>query len=52
MESYRATPEPCKSMKIVVEKNIDNKEKNSKKIFNISVIYPVEFAEIKQEKVK
>ena len=51
MESYRATPEPCTSMKIVVAKDIDDLEKNSTKTLNINVIYPVDFAEIKQEKV-
>ena len=52
MESYKATPEPCTSMKVVVGKDINSLEKKSNNTLNINVIYPVEFTEIKQEKVK
>ena len=52
MESYKATPEPCTSMKVVVGKDINSLQKKSNNTLNINVIYPVEFTEIKQEKVK
>ena len=52
MESYKATPEPCTSMKIIVAKDINDLEKKPNDTLNINVIYPVEYTEIKQEKVK
>ena len=39
-------------MKIVVEKDVNNLEKKPNDTLNINVIYPVEYTEIKQEKVK
>ena len=52
MESYKATPEPCTSMKIIVAKDVNDLEKKPNDTLNINVIYPVEYTEIKQEKVK
>ena len=52
LDSFRATPEPCTSMRIVVVKDINNPVKKSNGTLSINVIYPVEFTEIKQEKVK
>ena len=51
-ESYRSTPEPCTSMKIVVQKDIDIKKNKPNNTININCVFPVEFKEIKQEKVK
>ena len=52
MDSFRATPEPCASMKIVVVQVINNLQEISNDTQSINVIYSVEFMEIKQEKVK
>ena len=52
MDSFRATPEPCASMKIVVVQVINNLQEISNDTQSINVIYSVEFIEIKQEKVK
>ena len=52
MESYKGTPGPCTSMKIIVAKDVNDLEKKPNDTLNINVIYPVEYTEIKQEKVK
>ena len=52
IESYRSIPEPCTSMKIVVQKDINIQKNKPNNTININYVFPVEFKEIKQEKVK
>ena len=53
VESYRASPGPCTSMKIAVDsKYINNIKKKSNKTLGIFVLFPVELTEIKQDKVR
>ena len=52
MESYRAFPEPCKTMKIVFDKNIERIPKKSNQTLIFHVKLPVDFTLIKEEKVK
>ena len=47
-KSYRARPEPCRSMKITVEKTI---HKSSEDFIKIIVNFPVDFTDFKQERV-
>ena len=50
-ESYQANPEPCTTMKVVVVPDIQYNEKLGDQDLRLVLFFPVEFTEIKQEKV-
>ena len=51
MESYQATPEPCTTMKIGVVPNIQNTSKIDNNTIRFAITFPVEYTEIKEERV-
>ena len=51
LESYQATPEPCTTMKMGVVPNIQNSDKIDNKTISFVITFPVEYTEIKEERV-
>ena len=49
-ESFKASPQPCDTMKMMIIPEI--KQTRDKKIFKIQVNFPVEYKEIRQERVR
>ena len=50
-ESYQANPEPCTTMKVVVVPDTQYNEKVGDQDLRLVLFFPVEFTEIKHEKV-
>ena len=50
-ESYQANPEPCTTMKVVGVPDGQYNEKLGDKDLRLVLFFPVEFTEIKHEKV-
>ena len=51
LESYRAVPEPCTTMKVVVLPDIQKEEGMDNDILKFRIEFPVEYTEIKHERV-
>ena len=51
LESYQANPEPCTTMKVVVVPDTQYNEKVGDQDLRLVLFFPVEFTEIKHEKV-
>ena len=50
-ESYQANQEPCTTMKVVVVPDSQYNEKVEDQELRLVIFFPVEFTEIKHEKV-
>ena len=51
LESYRAAPTPCTTMKVVAVPDIQKQERLDSNNLAVTVTFPVEYTEIKHEKV-
>ena len=51
MKSFEAFPDPCTTMKLVVVKDIGNKKEMANDTLRINIKFPVDFTEIKHERV-